>query len=652
MKLSFNSSHLSINEFPDIELPSFTLLTGLNGSGKTHLLTAIQQGKIVVDIAPQTDRDIKFLDWASLVPQDTGLFDGHSLIQEKMNLMNNFDAVKRQYGSIILDATRAAGLTGNYLSDVDLVASLSHDELFSLVGDINRAHAITSAILMASTHILNQFGSSEFRSQIDRAVQNTKRPAAALTRRDLATVELPSWGNADLFQQALGRLFVAYRDLKISNDLKQFMQAKGRSDVTALTDEEFENRYMVAPWVFVNETMEKAGLDFAIDRPDEFSQEPYEPKLKKLSTGVEIFFRDLSSGEKILMSFALCLYYAEDKRQISTYPKLMLLDEVDAPLHPSMSRTLLRAIIDTLVNKHGIFVIMTTHSPSTVALAPENSLFAMIADQPGLHKISKSKALNILTSDVPTLAISYEGRRQVFVESKTDANIYDQAYQALKAHLASERSLEFIPTGIKSTAEKSEINSGCAVVRKLVEALSDSGNNSVFGLIDWDGKNNPTSRIVVLAHCQRDGLENVFLDPLAIAALIAREIPTSRDIIGLTQADSYAALLQWDADRLQTIIDKVQAVILGPEEAGEAFTECEYLGGLKLNVRRTYLTMDDHGLEEVILKKIPELQRISRGRPGGLPLFVAENLYRDQHKFVPLELFAALDKLLEGPSHN
>ncbi|MBM9539067.1 ATP-binding protein, partial [Desulfobulbus alkaliphilus] len=92
---------------------------------------------------------------------------------------------------------------------------------------------------------------------------------------------------------------------------------------------------------------------------------------------------------------------------------MMLFDEIDAPLHPSMSRNVIHTITNTLVDGFGIKVIATTHSPSTVALAPEGSVHVMNPGRPGVHASSKAEALNILTVGVPTIAMSFDGRRQV-----------------------------------------------------------------------------------------------------------------------------------------------------------------------------------------------------------------------------------------------
>ena len=100
---------------------------------------------------------------------------------------------------------------------------------------------------------------------------------------------------------------------------------------------------------------------------------------------------------------------------------VIILDEPDAHLHPEMSNILIKALNETFVKKIGIKVIITTHSPMTVALAPEESIF-QLNNHPEtfLKKISKDDALKNLTNGLPSLTIDYENHRQVFVESPTD----------------------------------------------------------------------------------------------------------------------------------------------------------------------------------------------------------------------------------------
>ncbi|WP_112662179.1 AAA family ATPase [Microvirga flavescens] len=488
MKLSFQLSHLSITDFPTIEVPKFSLITGLNGSGKSHLLQAILAGAVTTDAAPH-----------------------------------------------------------------------------------------------------------------HRAGQTTE---------------------------------IRYFD------------ASSGAQVNTLTDAEFTQQYGPAPWDFVNQALESAGVDFMINAPNLDNYIPYEPHLTKKSSGIEVKFQHLSSGEKVLMSFAFCVYYASDRRQVAVYPKVILLDEIDAPLHPSMSKSVVGTIINILVDQFEIHVIATTHSPSTVAIAPEESIYIMRPGVPGLHKTSKAEALNALTVGVPTLSISFDGRRQVFVESPADAITYELLYKVLKPTLASQRSLEFISTVSKDGAA---VNTGCDVVVRLVNELSDAGNTSVFGLLDWDGRRTSDTRLHVLAEGRRNGLENVILDPLLIAALIARSTPNLKTAIGIDAQASYLTFISYDQQQLQSVVRCVCQAVLGEKPTSEI--ECEYVGGIKLMIDERYLTTDDHALEEMILTAFPKLNSVAKRQAGKLMQYVIEHILSDKRDFMPIEVKQLFERLLDLPAH-
>ncbi|PHS20865.1 MAG: hypothetical protein COA85_13730 [Robiginitomaculum sp.] len=43
MELHFKAPYISIDEFNPVVIPDFTVLTGVNGSGKSHLMEAIEK---------------------------------------------------------------------------------------------------------------------------------------------------------------------------------------------------------------------------------------------------------------------------------------------------------------------------------------------------------------------------------------------------------------------------------------------------------------------------------------------------------------------------------------------------------------------------------------------------------------------------------
>ncbi len=272
----------------------------------------------------------------------------------------------------------------------------------------------------------------------------------------------------------------------------------------------------------------------------------------------------------------------------------------------------------------------------------------MKAGIPGLHRSSRAEALNILTVGVPTLAISYEGRRQVFVESPSDAKAYDGIYKLLKPNIASERSLEFITTGVRS-ATGAERNTGCEIVKKIVSELSAAGNQSVFGLIDWDGHHQSSERIAVVAEGVRNGLENLIFDPVAIVLLICRDFPGEKGSLGISPETNFISVSQLDPAIMQAAVGQVGQRVFGGVPTDTA--SVRYLGGMTLDVDARFLTTDDHALEGLLITGFPFLQAASKQQAGRLIQHVIATVLTDVPAAIPAELHDVMRDILERPSH-
>jgi energy-coupling factor transporter ATP-binding protein EcfA2 len=355
------------------------------------------------------------------------------------------------------------------------------------------------------------------------------------------------------------------------------------------------------------------------------------------------------------MSFALCLYYANEGRQLTTYPKLLLFDEVDAHLHPSMSRHFIKTIVETLVEKLGVNVVATTHSPSTVAVAPEESVFVMKAGLPGLHKSSKAAALNLLTDGVPTLALSIDGRRQVFVESPADVEVCTALYDLLKPDLPAGRSLQFVATGTKNSNGGTDKNTGVDITLSMVEQLVTAGNQSVFALVDADKQQrrpNPKKRIHVFASGMRDGLENCIYDPLILLLLVSRHAQSQFEVMGIPKTLTDTELAKMTKVELQNLVEKIQSYLLGEPSEKTILKTIRYKGGLELNIRDDYLLHDDHDLEKLILEeKITALKRYGSNNAGARTVQIVNSEMRAYQDFIPYDLFQTFVDLLEAEGH-
>jgi energy-coupling factor transporter ATP-binding protein EcfA2 len=307
----------------------------------------------------------------------------------------------------------------------------------------------------------------------------------------------------------------------------------------------------------------------------------YELKLRDRNSKVEIRALDLSSGEQALLQLVLWLY---SSGRPGVFPKLLLLDEPDAHLHPSMTTQFFAVISEVLVAKHGVRVIMTTHSPSTVALAPEDSVFELERGAKAVKKVvNRQDVISILTAGLVTVSRS---TKFCFVEDEDDVEFYEAIRDILTdygpsrdpAALQTSPSIHFISTSIGSG--KTKTPGGRTVVEKWVEKLDAEPLNRTFvGLVDRDSSNAAKNRIHVL---RRYSFENYMLDPLNIFGLLL-ENGTNPHVrmLKVSPGDEHLLRVQPE-DQLQAIAD----VITNSMEATDLSIKTSKTSVVKYTVNR------------------------------------------------------------------
>jgi predicted ATP-binding protein involved in virulence len=648
MRLIFQKKHKSIDLFDPIELPQFTVLTGVNGAGKSHLLEALELGHISVDgISPNDPnglRPIRRFDSNTLVPADTGAFSSGQMLNEKSGLWSQVDQQKNNYKNGIYQQISQLGVPRLLSLDLKSLATLTKESIETYGVEASRADHIFSTV----SQIMSSHESAARQNFIQNDRQNRGRLLEEMDKRSklqlLAMEESDFFDNfpsmyhpVDMFQQSFARLFSIYQQNWRGNKLKEIGKASGE-ELEYLTPEQFIEHYGPPPWEFLNEILASASLTFRVNEPAKYEDRPYEPLLTDVQRGTTVKFNDLSSGERILMSFALCLYHAADPNSARDFPQLLLLDEIDAPLHPSMTRSLLRTIEQTLVEKHRIRVILTTHSPSTVALAPESSIYVMKqSGQNRLQPVARDNALGILTAGVPALSVNYENRRQVFVESKYDVQFYSALYEIVKPLLLPEISLSFIAAGLEG-------NSNCSQVQDIVEKLINGGNKTVFGIIDWDTRNIESRSLYVVGKNERYSIENFLLDPVLIAALLLREKAISSSFFGGDLDASYIKFRDLTEQHFQKISDALVSKIVSTD-AGAELVEFRYHNGFKVSVPRVFAQMQGHNLEEKIKSEFPSLRRYHQ--VPDLKMAVIRNVLDDYPELIPTSIVEILKRIQE-----
>ena len=602
MKLHLTGKFKSLENI-HYDTPDFLVLTGLNGAGKTQILDAIQEGAIgVYDDRGNPMRPIKHFTALSLVPADERTATLDAISQKSDNLWALFQEMMPHY---------KAHFNENLPSTFSEVIGIAFN---------------------------NDARIGYFR-QIDSIVTNSGKSVDKLELDDFYVHHpiIDYAGEGNLFAQDWSAAFKRYYERMADNEINMLRHMHKNSSLPYLSEEEFVTKYGPKPWELINQIMSAANLDYMVNSPIELSRiTPFTASIKNKTTGQRIAFKELSSGEKVLMSLTLALYNSTNN---TSFPKVLLLDEADASLHPSMAKQFVEIINNVFVKAKKVKVIITTHSPSTVAFAPEEALFVVNRYGERLEKVSKDQALKVLTSGVPSLSIHFENRRQVFVESPYDVIYYDTLYQKLSKYLLPEVSLNFISSGDSRTDKNGTKVANCTQVVNIVNLLRKGGNKLIWGIIDWDKTNKESESVQVLGGSRRYNIENYILDPLLVGVFLLREKLISEAEIGLVLQENYANLLSWDNSSLQMVIDLVVSRLALHLNLADSSRPVQTLVNRKqIAVPTWYLHYPGHQLEEALLKVFPALGEIKRGSETKLKLAILNKVVDDYPELLSIDI--------------
>ncbi|MGK7957133.1 MAG: ATP-dependent endonuclease [Crocosphaera sp.] len=420
MDIKFTGKYKSITAFEWSDIPKFAVITGPNGTGKSQLLQLIYN--TIINDREEQER----------VSIENEMIQGHEItfIQGEWKFINtqgtNLAKIMNSQQNYFNRLKGANNIRGNNLQEIRLKQML-----------------------------------------LDTARQIGK-PLANISHEEFIR-EIPEifLENEQQLSQKIEEVFYNYRLSEIE------FQADGK------TDQEIINEIGEKPWVVLKDILKESKLPFSFNDPSQNGiRDIFYLKIKHEMTGDVINFNDLSSGEKVLISLVFYLYSTQEK---NVFPKLLLLDEPDAHLHPTMSQQFLNVIKNVLVDQYNVRVIMTTHSPSTVALTDKESVFEMSKNPTIIQKSpSKNYTISLLTSGLVYVG---QGTRYFLVEDEADVNFYSYLYEYLSTEniINGDILFVFIPASTKNTT------GGKSVVKGWVEKLQNSGLQQIIqGIIDND----------------------------------------------------------------------------------------------------------------------------------------------------------------------
>lgn len=563
----------------DVDLEEFlSLITGKNGAGKTRFLDSIATGSTLIKINDEP-----------LPPNEISLI---SISNETSRVLNP----SSEHNKVQNLAEQIMGLITSHDKEVEF------DEVYMF--NFNSGGRM---------HIGEEYPLKDI---IFRAEMLFKKNYTEITIHEL---ELSLYVHKEIINNknshsmaSLSELTVNYYKAIEKNIYNDFLKNRG-NDICELDTDTLHNLIGdVSPHIPFNDIVQEMFRGkFSVTPPDARMRHiSYHPKLILNSTGEIIEVNDLSSGEKTIFWLAEKTFHAyfTKAKNIFNQKNFILIDEPDCHLHPQMVKDFYECL--TTLHEHlGVNFIISTHSPTTVALCPNESIFNLNYNNSSniyeMSKITKDGAINQLLEGITQISVNPENCRQVYVENGNDSFIYQKIYTYIKNKstlIDPNINLSFISAGpkIANTELSKHINSvfgesaktntlvekingdgNCNQVIGMVDYLCSNGNRTVRGLIDWDNVDRQhRDEVKVFAKGYAYSIENIIYDPISIYCfLTANDLYQSNYFFECTPDYNWKECLD-DKEKLQIIIDKVTLDLINRENNKDY--EIHYMNGLKL----------------------------------------------------------------------
>ena len=403
MLLTYKKDLDSIKEFESVEISDFAIMTGINGAGKTHLLKAIQAGHVNVSNIPT--RDIAYFSFLNFRINKEDPISIKQIRQEKNELWQSFTKITPHL--IKYKQT----FTSQQIEDIKKILEEKKKPMLSLKKDEVGSESLFQ-LLNAYEEKMDSLKQNYDQRIIELAYEYSGF-FDEISEEDFLDMIRVNPAVENFLTQQISKIFLNFND-RILHKLLELINKKGEKPVNELMYEatsiilkKYGGKY---PWHFINDLLTSfSDFKYKVTEPPkpilediikESKNTKYVALLNNEKLGIRITFDKLSSGEQILLALAIAIFDSADKHH---FPKLVLLDEIDSSLHPTMVKNLLRSLQSTFVN-NGVKMMLVTHSASTIAYAPENSIYLVDSASTNLIKrTDKHDALDKLTQGYMTL---------------------------------------------------------------------------------------------------------------------------------------------------------------------------------------------------------------------------------------------------------
>lgn len=355
MKVVFNDTYKSFNKWFMHDFDgNFIVISGINGTGKSQFLRSLKDKATSVTLNGNiVDKNTIILKWFSDLYANT--YNKNLDQDDPMHLIRIKQEIKNK-SSLLFQMRNEPGL-------------ISKEDPFSLA-------------LKTVKYELPNFTTSQ---NLDSALDEIP---------NLITIRQPD----DIFNQKnISDIFYEY--------------CRNREKFAANSDQIGRDAKMIfekdnpAPWKKLNKTFKKLGFLYKFSDSYECNHNTIKWWVYLINTRINekinFSISDLSDWEKAIFALTLASLRSEIMWENI---KILVLDEYDAALNPSLTDAYFTILKDYFINK-GIYVIISTHSPVTLTFAEKYwANFYEFFPQWSTQRIIK----NVLLNEFKEMQIAYQ----------------------------------------------------------------------------------------------------------------------------------------------------------------------------------------------------------------------------------------------------
>lgn len=432
--IKLNTRYKSLQEgFEWKDIPSFAVLTGVNGVGKSQLLEVIKGKSEKLNNRGSYQRIAREV--ISKAGPTNLIFSGEST-QNRLSLNGLIDYVRNRDQRLVSIRELDDNIKSyqNTISNLQVKWAQTTDKVERLRLD-KQKDSFEGQIKRFQEQKLD-FIIYPYDEELKRVAQIIGKNVEELNEDDIRRNAVDNFESLTTVDE-LSR-YLKSENQRYMRRVTGLMEKGQNADAKSLVSQE-------RPYQIINRLFSQYDFDY-FNMLNPFPDDgKLDGEIRFQGKGGEIVTYDsLSRGEQAIVQFVIWSY-GQDFRgnRLNT----MVLDEPDAHLHSSMCKMMVEIFSELSAPKEtgggGIRVIITTHSPSTVAFTPEGSLFVMQREDDNTRTIrptTSEKAVEILSDGIFTFSramsnftILSESTKHnlVFVEGKTDVKHFTRAMQVL-----------------------------------------------------------------------------------------------------------------------------------------------------------------------------------------------------------------------------